>query len=105
MNDFISNTIDLDDDDYADEREMTPQETEMFLHIHKRGTSILDLPADLGSPDDWLHMAMLHLKVMDPTENSAGMVTVSNTAISILQIKIEELLHGGSPLQIPLPQD
>jgi hypothetical protein len=77
------------------------RESARLQAIHFDQLEIEDLAADLGTPEEWLTTAILHLK--DRTCAAAGAMTgsvsVSAAAISLVLLRLEELEQGGEPWQ------
>lgn len=69
----------------------------------------LDLPImppteivlELGSREEWLATALVHLKATKPEFEAEGRTTVSTGALDIVIGKVEELLFGGQPWPWP----
>lgn len=83
--------IDYDEDAVL----LTPGYSDRFKTL-REGATLNDLAASLGTPEDWLHSAMEHLKLAE-CENPGGMITVSSAAVGLLLYRIEQLEHGGEP--------
>lgn len=69
--------------------------------IHFDHLDLEDLSAELGSPEEWLTTAILHLKAQicegDPL--MTGQVSVSIAAVSLVLQQLEVLEQGGEPWQ------
>lgn len=69
--------------------------------MHHNHPALFELSEDLGSPDDWLHTAMQHMSLQSPgTGWKGGTVEVSKAAVSLVIMKLEELLLEGPPIMI-----
>lgn len=69
--------------------------------LHVKHPPLFDLPENLGSPDDWLHSAMQHLGLQsNGTGWNGGTVEVSKAAVSLVLMKLEQLLYDGPPVSI-----
>lgn len=72
------------------------KESERFEALHCRNLGLSQLSETLGSADEWLGAALLHVKcVQQPID--AGTVTISSAALSLLVWKLEEALFNGTP--------
>ena len=69
--------------------------------IHFDHRDLEELSAELGSPDEWLTTAILHLQVQicDGDPLMTGQVSVSIAAISLVLQRLEELEQGAEPRQ------
>ena len=76
----------------------------MFTEIHVNAPDLDAFVASLGTPDEWLGAAMQHVKVALPSGHSAGTVTVSAAALSLMMMKLEELLYDGPKLALALSE-
>ncbi|WP_159981886.1 MULTISPECIES: hypothetical protein [unclassified Novosphingobium] len=83
--------LDYDEDAVA----LAPGYSDRFATLRK-GATLNELAADLGTPEDWLHSAMEHLKLAE-CEQRGGLITVSSAAVGLLLYRIEQLEHGGEP--------
>ncbi|MYL97924.1 hypothetical protein GR702_09085 [Novosphingobium sp. FGD1] len=83
--------IDYDEDNLV----LTPGYSDRFATLRK-GATLNELAASMGTPEDWLHSAMEHLKLAG-CEQRGGQITVSSAAIDLLLYRIEQLEHGGEP--------
>lgn len=72
------------------------------LHLmHTNHPPLFDLPEDLGSPDDWLFTAMEHLGLQcTGTGWVGGNINASKAAVSLVLMKLEELLLDGPRISI-----
>ena len=69
--------------------------------LHVKRPPLFDLPENIGSPDDWLRSAMQHLSLQATgTGWDGGTVEVSKAAVSLVLMKLEELLLDGPPVSI-----
>jgi hypothetical protein len=67
--------------------------------------ALFSLDRSLGSPEDWLNTAMSHLKCADSgTGWNGGTIEVSKAAVSLVLMKLEELLFDGPKVSIR-PED
>ena len=83
--------LDYDEDAVA----TTPGYSDRFKTL-RDGATLNELAASMGTPEDWLHSAMEHLKLAQ-CEQRGGMVTVSSAAVGLLLYRLEQLEHGGEP--------
>lgn len=74
----------------------------MFNEIHTNAPDINAFVSSMGTPDEWLGAAMLHVKCMLPAGRSAGTVTVSAAAVSLMMMKLEEVLYDGPKVALPI---
>lgn len=64
--------------------------------LHIKHPPLFDLPENLGSPDDWVHSAMQHLGLQATgTGWTGGTAEVSKAAVSLVLMKLEQLLLDG----------
>jgi hypothetical protein len=67
--------------------------------LHFDHLDLEDLGAELGSPEEWLATAILHLKAQicegDPL--LTGSIPVSIAAVCLVLQRLEELEQGGEP--------
>lgn len=74
------------------------RESERFEALHCQRLGLGQLSEALGTADEWLGAALLHVKcVQHPID--AGTVTISSAALSLLVWKLEEMLYSGTPWQ------
>lgn len=73
----------------------------MFNEIHMNAPDINAFVPSMGTPDEWLGAAMQHVKCVLPSGLCAGTVTVSAAAVSLMIMKLEELLHDGAKIILP----
>lgn len=85
--------IEMDYDE--DEAFRAPGYSDRFATLRK-GATLNELAASMGTPEDWLHSAMEHLKLAG-CEQRGGTITVSSAAVDLLLYRIEQLEHGGEP--------
>ena len=85
--------IEMDYDE--DEAILTPGYSDRFTTLRK-GATLNELAASMGTPEDWIHSAMEHLKLAG-CEQRGGTITVSSAAVGLLLYRIEQLEHGGEP--------
>lgn len=83
------------DEDEADE-EFSVGNSERFQKMHYDGATLNDLAASMGTPEEWLDAAMIHLKVAT-CEQKTPKILVSEAAVGLLLYRIEQLEHGGEP--------
>lgn len=79
-------------------------ESDRLQVLHHDRAALFDLSEDLGSPDEWLHSATSHLRLQcSGTGWDGGTIEVSRTAISLVLMKLEELLcEGPAPTIRPI---
>ncbi len=70
--------------------------------IHLRHLSLDAFTSELGTPDEWLGSAIDHAKVVMDCGSSDGTVTVSEAALSLMVMKLEELLYDGPKVALPI---
>ena len=75
------------------------------LQVIEAGADIADFMPEMGTADEWLGTAITHMKICLPCGNSAGTVTISAAALSLLVLKLEELIHDGPKVAIPFDRD
>ncbi len=75
------------------------RESARLQAIHFDRLDLEDLAAELGSPDEWLTTAVLHLKaqICEGDPGMTGSIPVSTAAICIVLQRLEELDEGGEP--------
>lgn len=74
----------------------------MFNEIHTNAPDLDAFVASMGTPDEWLGAAMQHVKCTLPSGHSAGTVTVSAAAVSLMMMKLEELMYDGPKVVLPI---
>lgn len=74
----------------------------MFAAIHLNAVGINALTADLGTPNEWLVAAIQHLNCTLPPGGNGGRASVSVAAVSLLIMKVEELMFDGPKVVLPL---
>lgn len=84
--------IDDEDDGWDDAA------SDRLKKLHYEGATINDLAASLGTPEEWLEAAMIHLKLA-ACEQRTPKIVVSEAAVGLLLYRIEQLEHGGEPWQ------
>lgn len=85
--------IEIDDDD-AEAADTF--HSERLKKMHFEGVTLNDLSASLGSPEEWLATAVIHLKIAE-CEQKGPMITVSQAAVALLLYRVEQLEYGGEP--------
>lgn len=76
----------------------------MFTEIHVNAPDLDAFAASLGTPDEWLVAALQHVKCVMPCGHSSGTVTVSTAALSLMVMKLEELLYDGPKVALALSE-
>lgn len=74
-------------------------EADRFEHFHSKHTRLDNLPASLGTPDQWLATAVSHLKERTCAAARAGVGSVEMTAsaVELLMWHVEAIEQGGTP--------
>lgn len=77
------------------------RESARLQAIHFDHLDLDELGAELGSPDEWLGTAILHLKaqICEGDPSMTGGVSVSIAALSLVLQRLEEIEQGGEPWQ------
>jgi hypothetical protein len=72
------------------------------LHLMRTiSPALFDLPENMGTPNEWLHTAMQCISLEDQgTGWDDGVAVVSKAAISLVIMKLEELLFNGPEISI-----
>jgi hypothetical protein len=75
------------------------RESARLKALHFDRAELEELGADIGTPEEWLSTAILHLKaqVSEGVGALSGSVSVSIAAVSLVLMRLEELDHGGEP--------
>ena len=75
------------------------RESARLQAIHFDRLELENLAADLGSPEEWLTTAVLHLKsqVCEGPGAMGGSITVSTAAVCLVLQRLEELEQNGAP--------
>jgi hypothetical protein len=74
------------------------RQSERLQAFFPGGLRLNELDAGLGTSEEWLTSAILHLKEgTSGPEPICGMVAVSRAAVSLVLMRIEELEHGSEP--------
>lgn len=81
------------------------RESERFEALHFKHLGLDELSRKLGTADEWLGAALGHVKVAQDGPGSAGTVTISAAALSLLVWKLEEVLYDGTPWQPGIKYD
>lgn len=77
------------------------RESARLQAIHFDNLELEDLAAEIGTPEEWLTTAILHLKTRTSEGLGAmsGSISVSTAAISLVLLRLDELEQGGEPWQ------
>jgi len=77
------------------------RESDRLQAIHSDHLDLDNLAATLGSPEEWLTTAILHLKsqVSEGNGIASGVMPMSTAAVSLVLYRLEELEQRGVPWQ------
>jgi len=75
------------------------RESARLQAVHFEHLDLEELSADLGSPEEWLATAILHLKtqVCEGDLRMTGAIPVSVAAVCLVLLRLEELDCGSEP--------